>query len=200
MACGTAELKGEDDETSIAGAGALFASTAAFAGPEKIKFPTDYLKGELYQTLDRPDNKQYRELYAPAEAIEAVRKGQPIPHGTVLTLVQWSVEQDANGNPIKDANGRFIKKDILAHTVMEKQQRLGRRLSGRLAAQRRLGIRGVHPRRPAQRQGERQQQGLLHLPPAARQAGLRHLARQAEQHLPEQAQTLAKGEGRARAT
>jgi hypothetical protein len=70
-----------------------FLSTAAVAGPEKIKFPSDYLKGVLYQTLDRPDSKQYRELYAPAAAVEAVRKGQPIPHGTVLTLVQWSVEQ-----------------------------------------------------------------------------------------------------------
>lgn len=100
-------------------------STAAFAGPEKIKFPSDYLRGVLYQTLDRPDNKQYRELYAPAAAVEAVRKGQPIPYGTVLTLVQWSVEQDAQGNPVKDSNGRFIKKDILAHTVMEKQKGFG---------------------------------------------------------------------------
>jgi plastocyanin len=100
-------------------------STAAFAGPEKIKFPSDYLKGVLYQTLDRPDNKQYRELYAPAAAVEAVRKGQPIPHGAVLTLVQWSVHQDEKGEPIKDANGRFIKKDILAHTVMEKQKGFG---------------------------------------------------------------------------
>jgi hypothetical protein len=79
----------------------------------------------LYQTLDRPDSKQYRELYAPAAAVEAVRKGQPIPHGTVLTLVQWSVEQDANGNPVKDANGRFIKKDIIAHTVMQKENGWG---------------------------------------------------------------------------
>jgi plastocyanin len=101
------------------------ASTAAIAGPEKIKFPSDYLKGVLYQTLDRPDSKQYRELYATPAAVEAVRKGQPIPHGTVLTLVQWSVEQDAQGNPIKDSSGRFIKKDIIAHTVMEKQRGWG---------------------------------------------------------------------------
>jgi plastocyanin len=104
---------------------AAFASGTALAGPEKIKFPSNYLKGMLYQTLDRPDAKQYRELYAPASAVEAVRKGQPIPHGTVLTLVQWSVQQDEKGNPIKDANGRFIKKDIIAHTVMEKQKGWG---------------------------------------------------------------------------
>ena len=103
----------------------LLVSTAVFAGPEKIKFPSDYLRGVLYQTLDRPDNKQYRELYAPASAVEAVKKGQPIPYGTVLTLVQWSVQQDAQGNPLKDSNGRFIKKDILAHTVMQKEQGWG---------------------------------------------------------------------------
>ncbi len=102
----------------------LVAGSAA-AGPDKIKFPSDYLRGTLYQTLDRPDTKQYRELYAPAAAVEAVRQGKPIPHGTVLTLVQWSVEQDAQGNPVKDANGRFIKKSILAHTVMEKRQGWG---------------------------------------------------------------------------
>ncbi|HYG56180.1 MAG TPA: cytochrome P460 family protein [Burkholderiales bacterium] len=94
------------------------------AGPDKIKFPTDYLKGVLYQTLDRPDNKQYRELYAPADVVDAVRKGKPIPHGAVLTLVQWSVEQDAQGNPIKK-DGRFVKKDVIGITVMEKQQGWG---------------------------------------------------------------------------
>jgi plastocyanin len=104
---------------------AALSSTAAVAGPEKIQFPTDYLKGVLYQTLDRHDTKQYRELYAPAEAVEAVRKGRPIPYGTVLTLVQWSVQQDEKGVPIKDASGRFIKKDILGHTVMEKQKGWG---------------------------------------------------------------------------
>jgi plastocyanin len=53
--------------------------------------------------------------------VEAVRKGQPIPSGAVLTLVQWSVQQDEKGNPLTGPDGRFIKKDILAHTVMEKR-------------------------------------------------------------------------------
>ena len=96
-------------------------STGAAAGPENIKFPSDYLKGMLYQTLDRPDSKQYRELYTQAEVVEAVRKGQPIPSGAVITLVQWSVQQDEKGVPLKDANGRFIKKAITGHTVMEKR-------------------------------------------------------------------------------
>jgi plastocyanin len=104
---------------------AVMFSTFAYAGPDKIQFPSNYLKGTLYQTLDRHDNKQYRELYAPAEALEAVRKGKPIPYGTTLTLVQWSVEQDANGVPVKGADGRFIKKDIIGVTVMEKREGYG---------------------------------------------------------------------------
>jgi hypothetical protein len=67
------------------------------------------------------DNKQYRELYGPAAALEAAKKGEPLPSGTVLTLVQYAAKLDAQGNPEKDANGRFIKTNILAYTVMEKR-------------------------------------------------------------------------------
>jgi plastocyanin len=104
---------------------ALLAVSAAHAGPERIEFPSDYLKGVLYQTLDRPDSKQYRELYAPAAAVEAVRKGEPIPYGTVLTLVQWSVQTDDKGVPLQDGDGRFIKKAIIGHTVMQKERGWG---------------------------------------------------------------------------
>ena len=105
-------------------AGAVLAGNS-WAGPEKIKFPSDYLKGVLYQTVDRHDVKQYRELYTQAEVVEAVRKGKPIPSGAVITLVQWSVEQDADGTPRKGPDGRFIKKDVIGHTVMEKRSGWG---------------------------------------------------------------------------
>ena len=108
-------------KTAVAAAVAMVMAGPATAGPDLIKFPSDYLKGTLYATVDRPDTKQYRELYASPGGVEAVRAGKPIPSGAVLTLVQWSVEQDAQGNPVKGPDGRFIKKDILAHTVMEKR-------------------------------------------------------------------------------
>ncbi len=56
-----------------------------------------------------------------AAAVDAARKGEPIPSGTVLTLVQYKAQVDAQGNPIKDANGRFIKGDLVGFTVMEKR-------------------------------------------------------------------------------
>ncbi|HYS16514.1 MAG TPA: cytochrome P460 family protein [Candidatus Binatia bacterium] len=91
------------------------------AGPEKIAFPANYKDHVLYATVDRYDNKQYRELYGTPDAVKAVREGKPIPSGTVLTLIQFKAQVDAAGNPIKDANGRFVKGELVGITVMEKR-------------------------------------------------------------------------------
>ena len=91
------------------------------AGPEKIVFPANYKDGVLYATVDRYDIKQYRELYGTPEAVKAARDGKPIPSGSVLTLVQYKAQVDAQGNPIKDPSGRFVKGDLVAYTVMEKR-------------------------------------------------------------------------------
>jgi plastocyanin len=94
---------------------------SALAGGDKVVFPEDWAKGVLYGTVDRYDNKQYRELWATPAAVDAARKGEPVPSGTVLTLIQYKAQLDANGNPLKDAQGRFIKGDLVAYTVMEKR-------------------------------------------------------------------------------
>src|SRR5262245_23678661 len=92
--------------TSIAalaafGCAASFAMSAR-AGGDLVKFPEDYAKGVLYTTVDRADNKQFRELYvSPPSAIEAAKKGAPLPSGTVLTLVQFAAKLDGSGNPEK---------------------------------------------------------------------------------------------------
>ena len=111
---------GKSAAVSIA-LGVLAVVVSAHAGGEKVVFPEDYAKGVLYTTVDRADNKQFRELFTSAAAIEAAKKGQPMPNGTVITLVQYAAKLDAQGNPEKDANGRFIKGNLLAYTVMEKR-------------------------------------------------------------------------------
>ena len=60
-------------------------TTSATAGPEKIVFPA-YQTHVLYSVLDQPDIKELREAYVNPEALKAVRPGQPLPSGTVLTL------------------------------------------------------------------------------------------------------------------
>jgi Cytochrome P460 len=92
------------------------------AGGEKIAFPANHADGTLYTTVDRADNKQFRELFvSPPSALEAAKRGEPLPHGTVLTLVQYRALLDEAGNPKKDANGRFIKGEVAGYTVMEKR-------------------------------------------------------------------------------
>jgi hypothetical protein len=106
---------------------AAAAAAIAFVGPvlaggDKIAFPENHAQGVLYGTVDRPDNKQFRELYAnSAAALEAAKKGEPLPSGTVLTMVQYAAKLDAQGNPEKDANGRFIKTNVVGFAVMEKR-------------------------------------------------------------------------------
>src|SRR5262249_25613948 len=106
---------------SIAAVAALTATVSVRAGGDKVVFPADYAKGVLFTTVDRPDNKQSRDVYTSAAAPDAAKKAQPLPTGTVITLVQYAAKLDAAGNPEKDANGRFIKTNIIGYTVMEKR-------------------------------------------------------------------------------
>ena len=107
---------------SVAALAAVSLTVSVRAGGDKVAFPQNYAQGILYTTVDRADNKQYRELYANKEAIDAVKTGQPIPSGTVLTMVNYKAKLNAAGEPEKDANGRFIKTDEIAGiAVMEKR-------------------------------------------------------------------------------
>jgi plastocyanin len=92
------------------------------AGPDKIAFPAGFRERlDLYTIAHRYDVKQYRELFAPKEAIAAARAGQPLPAGTVLVLIQYKAQADAKGNLLKNDKGRFLKGDLIGYTVMEKR-------------------------------------------------------------------------------
>src|SRR5215510_8320004 len=103
---------------ALAGLAAITLTVTVRAGGDKVMFPENYAKGVLYTTVDRPDNKQFRELYAPKEAIDALKAGQPLPSGTVLTMVNYKAKLGADGNPEKDGNGRFIKTEEIAGIVV----------------------------------------------------------------------------------
>lgn len=119
--------------TLAAGAAVVLSGAAALAvaqalvppGPNKLKFPADWNRGVMYATVDRPDTKQYREFYTSAEAVKAAREGKPIPDGTVITLAAYAAKVDAEGKPVKDANGRFVKDKLLAVNSMQKMKGWG---------------------------------------------------------------------------
>jgi hypothetical protein len=107
--------------TALALATVMGVVAHAQLGRDKVAFPQGYTKGVMYATLDRPDLKQYRELWGPPAAIEAAKAGKPLPDGTVLTMVQYGALATASGEPQKDASGRFIKGARIGYTVMEKR-------------------------------------------------------------------------------
>src|ERR1044072_7233503 len=112
--------------TALVDAGVVALSTQVRAGGDLVKFPEGFDKGVMFTTVDRPDNKQFREVYTSQAALDAATEGQPLPHGAVITLLQYRATLAANGTPEKDANGRFIKTDeLLAYTVMEKRKGWG---------------------------------------------------------------------------
>jgi amicyanin len=101
---------------------ALLVAGPTTAGPEKIGFPAKWESFVLYTTLDRPDVKQYRELYASSQAaVDAMKAGRPLPNGTVLVLIPYKAQVDAQGTPVKDAKGRYVKGERVGVNVMEKR-------------------------------------------------------------------------------
>jgi hypothetical protein len=99
----------------------LTAAVQTRAGGDRIAFPENYAKGVRYLTLDMPDSRDVRDYYASREAAAAAKKGEPLPDGTVITVVVHAAQLDADGKVARDANGRLIKTDrILGYTAMEK--------------------------------------------------------------------------------
>src|ERR1041385_1819980 len=106
---------------ALAAAAVSLVAREVGAGGDKVAFPENFAQGVMYTTVDRADNKQYRELFVTPAAVDAAKKGEALPSGTVITIVQYKAQVDAQGNPAKDANGRFIKGDLIGYGVMEKR-------------------------------------------------------------------------------
>jgi hypothetical protein len=111
--------------TAVIGAAAgLGLAVEVWADADKVAFPENYASGVKYLVVDKP-SKQVHEFYASPAAIEAARRGEPMPNGTVITGVRYNAQLDGDGNPVKDSNGRFIKADLRAYAVMEKRSGWG---------------------------------------------------------------------------
>jgi Cytochrome P460 len=92
------------------------------ASADKVIFPADYAKGVIYMMMDRPEMKRVQEFVTSQAAIDAAKKGALMPEGTSIVIINYAAQLDAQGNPVKDENGRLIKtNEIVAYNVMQKQ-------------------------------------------------------------------------------
>jgi hypothetical protein len=70
----------------VASALAAIANLAS-ADEALVSFPANFADGVLYATVNRGNIKE--DIYTGQATIDAVRNGQPIPSGTVITLVDY---------------------------------------------------------------------------------------------------------------
>lgn len=57
------------------------------AAGDQVAFLDNFADGMRYATVERGD--VYEEIFTSRAAVEAVKKGQPVPSGTVITLVDY---------------------------------------------------------------------------------------------------------------
>jgi plastocyanin len=92
---------------------------------DRVGFPAGY--GETFRllvVLDRPDNKQVRAICA-NQVAAGISPGKDFPYGSVLVMETWRARQDASGQPILDANGRYIRQTLTGVFVMRKEKGFG---------------------------------------------------------------------------
>ncbi len=100
--------------------GLAAAVTTAAAETDQIAFPL-YQTHVLYAVYDVARIKQVREAYINPEALKKIRPGEPLPEGTVITMPAFKAVLDEHGEPLKDANGRYIRGSLELVLVMEKR-------------------------------------------------------------------------------
>jgi hypothetical protein len=106
----------------VAAVAGLAAAVEVRAGADKVAFPAEYVKGVVYMTIDRAENKRVQEFMTSQAAIDAAKKGSPMPNGTSVIVVNYAAQLDAQGNTVKGANGRLVKtNEIVGYNVMQKQ-------------------------------------------------------------------------------
>jgi plastocyanin len=92
---------------------------------DRVGYPENYQSAfKPFYTYERLDNKQVRQIYANDRAAD-VKPGEAYPYGSILVMETWRTRQDAQGNPEKDAQGRWVKDALAGVFVMRKEPGFG---------------------------------------------------------------------------
>ena len=115
----------------LASVGSRFnvAHTQALPAPtvDRVGFPANYQSTfvKLY-TFDNFQNRQIRVTWAnPIAASVRPANVYNFPYGSIILFESYSVQEDANGEPLLDSNGRFMPNKLTTIFVMRKEQGFG---------------------------------------------------------------------------
>lgn len=96
---------------------------------DRVGFPENYATDfKLLFVFDRPDRKLARAICGnevAAQHVAQYQDGEPFPYGSVLLMISYSAKLDANGQPVLDENGHFIRQKLVALHVMRKEEGFG---------------------------------------------------------------------------
>ena len=74
-----------------------------------VEYPANYRTDFLhYVTIDRPD-AVVRDLYINSEAVAELRRTRRLPDDAIIVVEAWDAQVDANGDPLTDAAGHYLK-------------------------------------------------------------------------------------------
>jgi plastocyanin len=94
---------------------------------DRVGFPFGYRDTfKLFYVFDNFQNRQIRAVYGNAVAA-SVAPGQTFnfPYGSIILFESYSVREDANSEPLLDAEGRFIPNVLNTLFVMRKERGFG---------------------------------------------------------------------------
>lgn len=102
----------------------MLTAGSVFAGPDEVSLPEKYQESFLnYLDVDHLDRKRVRKMYVNPEAHAAAAANRELPDGTVLIMEDHDAKTDAEGNLVRDADGRLIALEPVSNIfVMEKNE------------------------------------------------------------------------------
>jgi len=96
---------------------------------DHVGFPEGYQHTyQLFFVFDNYQNRQIRAVYGnPTAASVRPHQLRPFkyPYGSILLFESYTVQEDDNGEPLLDENGRFIAKQLTTLFVMRKERGFG---------------------------------------------------------------------------
>ncbi len=113
----------------IAGSLLFVGHTQTLPAPtvDHVGFPAGYRDTftKLY-TFDNFQNRQIRVVWG-NDIAASVNPGTPwnFPYGSIILFESYTVQEDANGEPLLDASGRFIPNNFTTVFVMRKEKGFG---------------------------------------------------------------------------